>query len=251
MSIRILIVPFARLATNTIREKQLMDILRNLTIAALLLLLVGCASHKVVETPSLGFDLTAQDKQIVENGVSLMARPIHRQAELETYFGTDILKYGILPVQLNIQNKDHQGALSFTTESLSLINPDGARAPLLSVDQVMEKAKKSYWRTAGWTVAFGIFGAIPSAINVTNTNKEMRADYESRIMKDGILQQGSVTEGTAFFSVPPKLDSLNGWKLSMVLKGSNGNEDLILSQALNGTILARTDPEKTQAVADY
>ena len=117
----------------------------------------------------------------------------------------------------------------------------------MSSEQVIDKAKKSYWRAAGWGVAYGVFGLIPSMINVSSTNKTIPADYESRIIKGGNLICGGVTEGLAFFSVPEDLSNLSGWKVSVILKDIESSEDIVLEHGLSGTIIP---PKERKQKAD-
>lgn len=142
-----------------------------------LLILSGCASYKATTPPPLGYDLTAQTNKVEQDGVVLTAKPIHQETEVQRYFDEDPLKYGILPVQIHLENKGNEDHRVCAAAGINLLDPTNSRAPAMSVDQVMDKVKKSQWRSAGWTVAAGVFGLIPSAINVNKTNKKMRADY--------------------------------------------------------------------------
>lgn len=108
----------------------------------------------------------------------------------------------------------------------------------MSTEQVVEKAKKSFFRTAGWGIAFGCIGAIPSAINVSNTNEKIQADYESRMLKGGNLVAGGVTEGLICFNVPEDINNLSGWKVSVILKDIETGENIILEYGLSGTIVS-------------
>jgi hypothetical protein len=47
-----------------------------------------------------------------------------------------------------------------------------------------------------------------------------------------------MTEGLTFFSVPEDLSSLNGWKVSVVLKDIESSKDIILAHGLSGTIVS-------------
>lgn len=172
-----------------------------------------------------------------KDGIALMTKCFHLKSEMETYFDDDLLQYGILPIQINLQNKSYPKTVVFNIDGINLIDPTGTRNPIMSSEQAIDKAKKSYWRAAGWGVAAGIFGIIPSMINVSNTNKKIQADYESRMIKGGNLICGSVTEGLAFFSVPEDLSNLSGWKVSVILKDIKSPEDIIIEQGLSGTII--------------
>ena len=210
---------------------------RSLLILPLMFLATYCASHKAVRPPNLAYDMKAQEDKVENQGIILMVKYFHLKSELETYFDEDLLKYGILPIQINIQNKAHPNPVVVSTAGINLIDPSEARSPLMSSQQVIDKAKKSYWRSAGWGVAFGIFGLIPSLVNVSNTNKKIQADYESRMLKSGNLVCGGMTEGLAFFSVPQDLSNLSGWKLAVVLKDIKDSENIILECGLSGTII--------------
>jgi len=198
----------------------------------------GCATHKAARQPDLAYDLKAQENKTEMDGITLMVKAFHLKSELETYFDEDLLKYGVLPIQINLQNKSYERTVVFSIDGINLIDPTGTRNPVMSSEQVVDVAKKSYWRTAGWGVAFGLFGAIPSVINVSKTNKKIQADYEARMIKGGNLIGGGVTEGLAFFSVPEDLSSLTGWKVSVILKDIEMQKDINLEYGLSGTIIA-------------
>jgi hypothetical protein len=210
------------------------------------LIFSGCASYKATTPPPLGYDLTAQTTKVEQDGVVLMAKPIHQETEVERYFDEDPLKYGVLPVQVHLTNKSHEDTLVCASSGLNLLDAENNRVPSMSVDQVMDKVKKSHWRTAGWTVGFGIFGLIPSAMNVNKVNKEMRADYESRIFKGGKLAEGNTTEGFMFYDVPEDIGTLNGWHLTAVLKNAEGDSDLMLTQELAGTVVKRKRKDESE-----
>ncbi len=212
--------------------------LRNLFILCFsLVLLTSCATHKAARQPNLSYDLRAQENKIDNEGVTLMAKCFHLKSEMVTYFDDDLLQYGLLPVQINLKNNSYPRTLVLNADRINLIDPTGVKIPIMSYDQVIDKAKKSYWRTAGWAVAFGLLGAIPSLVNVSNTNEKIQADYESRMLKCGNLNCGSETEGLTFFSVPEDLNSLNGWKISVILKDIETENDIILDYGLYGTIV--------------
>jgi len=215
------------------------------TISVFIFIFNGCASHNAAQAPQLGFDLYAQQNKVETHGLILMAKPIHLKSELERYFDNDLLKSGVLPIQIHVLNKSYERPVVFSTDGINLIDPSQARAPMLSGDQLMKKVKKSFWRTAGWSVAFGVFGLIPSAINVSKTNKKIQADYESRMVRGGNLIPGAVTEGTAFFSVPPDISSLNGWKVSLILVDPTKDERIVIEYGLQGTVVPRPKSDES------
>lgn len=181
------------------------------------LFLVSCASHKVSHQPDLTYDLAAQKNKVTKDGVVLMTKPIHVKSELKSFFDQDLLKYGILPFQVSISNNSTND-FYLSTEGISLTDPSHNTYPILPVSDVVTKAKKSYWRTAGWGVAFGLLGAIPSMINVNNTNQKIEDDYYAKSLKSGSMPGGAVTTGLVFFAVPDDMTSLDGWEFTVAYK---------------------------------
>jgi hypothetical protein len=50
-----------------------------------------------------------------------------------------------------------------------------------------------------------------------------------------------------FYSIPEDTNSLDGWTLAAVLKGTDESEDLILMQALSGKIAIREKEGQSQS----
>lgn len=195
---------------------------RKLLVIALFFLLSGmflsgCASHKPIKQPNLGADLAAQQEKETLHGVEVIIRPVHQKDMLKNYYDEDLILYGVLPVQVCIDNLSEQERY-LGVEYASLISPDGAERSALSLEQVFDKAKKSYWRTAGWGVAFGLLGAVPSIINVSSTNDQLKADYDSSMLKSGKMSEKAHAEGSVFFDVDPTISSLDGWQFKIGLE---------------------------------
>lgn len=207
--------------------------------------LLGCATHDIVRQPALNVDMQAQANKVSQSNVELMAKAFYTKPKLEQYFANDLLKYGILPVQINLLNKSKSN-LVLDAEAISIVDITGNSFTPMSLDQVFSKCKKSYWRTAGWTVLGGIFGIIPSAINVSRVNKKIRADYEARSLKSGNLISGGVTDGIVFFLVPKELNTLSGMVLKTPLFNRLTSDTILLSYSFSGFIPIRK-PEGEEA----
>lgn len=196
--------------------------IKRLTFLLLVTLLsISCASRNALQQPSLSFDLNTQQNKVDSNGIEAMVKPIHSYADMKSYYDDDIIKYGVLPVQVYIKNKSNKPYL-FSLDGINLLNSTGLRVPMLSTDQTYERIKKSQWRSAGWAAATGIL-ALFSVHNVSEINDQIKADISGRILKGGNLIPGAATEGTLFYNVPPEISSIDNWKMSILLKDANGN----------------------------
>jgi hypothetical protein len=209
-----------------------------LMICLVLFLSYGCASHKAAVQPNLSYDLNSQENKVDRDGITLMVKVFHLESELTTYFDDDVLKYGMLPIQINLHNKSNPNAIVMNIDGINLIDPTGTRSPGLSCEQTYDKMKRSQWRSAGWGLAAGIFGIIPSLINVSNTNDKIKADIEARMIKDGNIINGGMTEGMTFFMVPEEVSSLSGWKVAVILKDIQNATIIVLEYGLSGTIIS-------------
>ncbi|MBC8199566.1 MAG: hypothetical protein H8E80_05920 [Desulfobacteraceae bacterium] len=228
--------------------------MKRILLAVVFLLVYGCATHNTIRPPTLNFDLNAQSNKISENDVECIVKAYYQKSKLEQYFGHDLLEYGILPVHICLTNKSNSN-IGIDTQFISIVDITGSSSSPKSIDQVCNKANKSYWRTAGWGVLFGVFGIIPSAINVSNTNKKIRSDYESRILQSGNLVAGGATDGILFFSVRKGLNTLSGMTLKIPLINRLTNEKTILSYSFSGMISYRkpssTDVEEKDRKINY
>jgi hypothetical protein len=201
-------------------------------------LLSSCASHNATYQSNLAYDIDAQKNKVTENGIELMAKPVLLKSEYKSYFGENLIKYGVLPVQVYISNHSEEDFL-LSTDGIILIDPSQKHYPVVPVNDVVKKVKKSYWRTAGWGVAFGLIGAVPSMINVNHTNKKIQEDYASKVLKSGNVPDGAVTEGTVFFEVPKDIISLDGWEFKLPYKTPNDNGLSTIGCCLVGQIEKR------------
>ncbi len=184
--------------------------------------LIGCATHTPIKAPNLNSNMEAQKNKQIADQVEIMVRPIVSKAENKAYYDEDLILYGVLPFHVCFKNLDTQASCHINAEKAALVDPDGTPNPPLTLKEVYGKASKSYLRTVGWGAAFGLMGAIPSVINVAVVNDKIKADYESCMIKSGELVSGAYTEGSLFFGIDNKIDSLDGWKLQFDFSNVNG-----------------------------
>lgn len=187
------------------------------TLLIIFLTASGCATHATIKHPNLSANLDAQQSRKALNGVDIMARPVHSKSELNAFYDEDLIQYGVLPFHVWFKNNT-DSSCSVGQPYAVLTGTDGSVLSPMTLDQVYERASKSYLRTVGWGAAFGLVGAIPSVINVALVNEKIRADYESCMLKTGDLAGNAYTEGSIFFNVDSQITSLDGWKLKIGFK---------------------------------
>jgi len=200
--------------------------------------------------PDLSHDVKAQESEVNKNGIILMVKCIHIKSEMKTYFDRDLVHYGILPVEIYIQNKSYPRTVFLNIDGINLIDLTGAKNPMLSCDQIIEKRKEILRFLIGTSVSLFdpisfMIGSIESSDKIT----KIKSSYKSHSIKFGDIISGGVTEGFTFFSVPKDLNNLNGWKISVVLKDTEAKNDIILEYALSGNIVPPN--KRSEWVEDY
>ena len=177
-------------------------------------LVFGCATHSSINTPDLASNSDCLAEKQVSNDVEVMMLAIHDKQSLKSYFDEDLIGLGILPVKVSIDNIGENPCF-IGVEYAHIADPHDAKSPALTLEEVYSRTSKSYWRTAGWGVAFGLLGALPSAVNVASTNQKIKADYETCMLKDGRLPAKTHTDGTLFFAIDEKIESLDDWTFNI------------------------------------
>lgn len=216
----------------------------------MLLLFSGCTYPMVLHQSDLSHDLKTKESEVNKDGIILMVKCIHLKSEMKNYFDRDLVHYGILPVQIYIQNKSYPKTVVLNIDGINLIDLTGAKNPMLSCDQIIEKRKEILRFMVGTSISlFDPIGFMIGSIESSDKITKIKSSYKSHSIKFGDIISGGVTEGFTFFSVPNDLKCLNGWKISVVLKDTENNNDIILDYALSGFIVP--PKKRSEWVEDY
>lgn len=193
----------------------------------------GCATHNPISPPDLDNDLAAQRYKQVKDGVEVMALPVHEKIDLANHFDEDLIYDGVLPVQIDIENKSGESC-SIDITRASLHDAEGKSFPPLTLDDVYSEASHTYAYAIPWAIGFGLVGGIPSMINVAVVNDRIKKDYYGCMLKSDEMVPGSGTTGTLFFPVDDKIKSLDDWYLTFGL--TRNGEPIDFTFDLHGTV---------------
>jgi hypothetical protein len=178
-------------------------------------------------------------RAVNKNGIILMVKCIHIKSEMKTYFDRDLVHYGILPVEIYIQNKSYPRTVFLNIDGINLIDLTSAKNPIMSCDQIIAKVKEKQYFMIGTAIGIATFnpGVILDSQLYSRRIEKFQYSYKSHSIKFGDLISGGVTEGFTFFNIPEDLNNLNGWKISIVLKDKETKNDIIIDYALSGNIV--------------
>ena len=156
---------------------------RILLVALIALAVSGCASsYRVVQAPQYGADLYPQSQS--RSGVTVAIDELKTTERVERLFGADLIKEGILPVNVVVSNFGKQRMVLKPSDILlhqgkDVIDP-------IPVELVMATAKrqKTFLRSA--------------------TQAEVEKYFEQSTFKETTLFPNETYRGVMFFAVPPQ-----------------------------------------------
>ena len=207
--------------------------MRVLLISIMLFTLLSCASHAPIKPVDLNTDLRAQAEKQSQNDVEVMVMALHDKQQLDFHFDDDLIHYGLLPVQVSVDNTSFDPC-SIGVSHASLIDPEGNSRPVLTFKQVYDETYKSYWRMVPWAVLCGPLCALGSLVDVAVTNEDIKADYANCMLKDGEMVADAHTAGVLFFEIDNKIQSLDGWKVQVGI--TKDSDPFYFVFDLNGTV---------------
>jgi hypothetical protein len=158
-----------------------MKLFRLLSAFVLVLLVSGCASsYRVVQVPHYGADLYPQSQ--TKSGITVAIDEMKGSERVERLFGADLIKEGILPVNVVVSNFGKQRLLLKPSDILlyrgkEVIDP-------IPVEMVMGIAK----RQKGFLRA--------------STQEEVNKYFEEATFKETALYPSETYRGVMFFAVP-------------------------------------------------
>ena len=158
--------------------------------ALLVFALVGCTpSYQVVEVPQYGADLypTSQTKA----GITIAIDEIRRPDRAERYFGSDLIREGILPVNVVVSNYSKQSVTVRPSDILlyrgkEVIDP-------LPIPMIVAMAKRQHRFLA------------------SSTKEEVNKFFENSTFKEAVLLPNESYRGVVFFAPPAPKRLIDRW----------------------------------------
>ena len=161
--------------------------MKRIAAALLVLLLAACSrSYQVVQVPQYGADLYPLSQ--TKAGVTIAIDEIRRPERAERFFGIDLVREGILPVNVVVSNYGKQRVVVKPSDILlyrgkEVIDP-------LPIEMVLATAKRQHGFLASTTEA------------------QVDKFFESSTFKEAVLLPNESYRGVVFFA-PPVAKSLS------------------------------------------
>ena len=197
------------------------------------LTLVSCATY----TPSLvKMDPYGPNAGKKNNGdLCLYVEEYATPAKSEKAFDTNLIKEGVLPLLVQVQNN---GSQPYEVKPMDIIIREGD--PLikaLTPEQAAAKAKRNpVWRAVGWGMVVPII-TIPvavaaSAAHTNKVNKQIQQDFATKGFTDGIIMPNKEQSGFLFFELGKGRKDLGGLSLELTAKNQVTGEPLTIATPL-------------------
>jgi hypothetical protein len=149
-------------------------------LAALGILLSGCASYDLVALPLRAADLYPGAQS--EGDVSVAAQAFSDPFRVQAYFGANLLAYQLLPVEVTVSNHGDR-PVRVQPAGVLVLRGDEVIDPL-PVEIVAELPARNRWFVSD------------------ETREELREFYAGLAFRDTAVAPGSTYHGVMFFRVP-------------------------------------------------
>ena len=185
---------------------------------ALVFLIGGCTAMTLpVFTPKT---ITAYPHSKISEGLMVAVNPMTDEAEIEKYFGTDLLSEGILPVLVIANNTNPSSSFVLRQENFSLFEKDSGQ-------EIVQGGKMQESAAAD---AIGNTGAVLLAMPLLILAGKMGADaivvqhnFETKRFHSKTLSPGKENYGFVYFPISSKENlQSKAWVFSLKALGLNG-----------------------------
>jgi hypothetical protein len=168
--------------------------------AVLALVLAGCTrSYQVVEVPQYGADLYPVSQ--TRSGVTVAINEIRSPERVQRYFGADLLKERIFPVNVVVSNYSKQ-RVALKPSDILLYNFKDVMDPV-PLEMVVASAKRQH-------------GGVASA-----AEEPVDKFFHASAFRDTVLSPNESYSGIVYFALPaPQKRSVEDWFRSVSTYGS-------------------------------
>jgi hypothetical protein len=144
------------------------------------LAIAGCASYRVVQVPQYGADLYPQSQ--TRSGITVAVDEMKASERVERLFGADLIKDGILPVNVVVSNYGKQRLLLKPSDILLYRGKEVIDPIPVEMVMAMAKRQKTFLRA--------------------KTQEEVDKYFEEATFKETALYPNETYRGVMFFAVP-------------------------------------------------
>lgn len=161
----------------------------------------GCASYHGMALHDRGSAATIIEHS-ERDGLHVAVRDLSSKRACERHFGAPLTEYGYVPVQMLFElDAGTDAAYDVRREDLRLVLRDGTRLESSPVQEVVEAASFSHWRSF-----FGYLLLLPGpfvSTSVSAANRQIDEDYTGKALRSVRLSPNLRSyEGVVFFRVP-------------------------------------------------
>lgn len=204
-------------------------------VAALALLITGCASYTPIIITAESVDAT--EDSVEKNGAIIRIEQYIEKAKSEVAFDTDLRRKGVLAIYISVENAADN---SIDVASLQLVDKDEQQLPQLSWEEAAEKAKRSRaGRAFGLSMIVPIITipvvAVQSVKHTNKVNDRLRNDFEAKTLPEGEIFPGDQASGFVFFAFDKWKSRLPDLELSLQIENTTTGAMSLLTVGIDTT----------------
>lgn len=167
-----------------------------------ILVLAGCASYEAKKISSAPEAETAREVKVSSGSLEISAVAMFDKESANSYLGIDPGAKGMAPIFFRIRNNG-AGPVKINTSSSYITAESTDKSPCLTIEEACNRARRGdAAEVIGWSLAFGVTGALASGANTAEVNRTLERDYYEKQFKPTLINAGGTGEGFLFFDVP-------------------------------------------------
>lgn len=191
----------------------------------LISLMTGCASQGNFMLSSLD---STNSTVIKKNDITLFLNPILDKDKLDEYYGDNLVRRGILPIQIRIVNESNND-IGVNIDNFKLISSKGELCNSIDVNMIYDQIKNgnSYLLV---DVPLILITGVPIAyIFKESENVKTRTNLLMNLFKNGIISKRESVEGMVYMHLTERIDSLTNWTFSSTVFLRNSEESTTIT----------------------
>jgi hypothetical protein len=193
-----------------------------------LVLQYGCVSQGNFRMANMDSSSSAV---VSSDGITLFVKPILDSDKLESYYGTNLVKKGILPIQVRILNESKYD-VGVSVDNFSLIDRQGESHKVINLDNIYEKVKNSHAFVVLDIPLILITGAPLAHVALSGSNIGTDTNLKVTIFKDGVIPRQKSMEGIIYVHLAKELQSVNNWVFSSKIFLRDSDKNMVLTTPL-------------------
>lgn len=199
-----------------------------LTAIVVIIGLFGCASRGSFNLTRLE---TASSISARKDDITIFIKPITDSEQLNNYFGDNLFKCGVLPIQVRILN-DSKYDIGVSVDNFKLHDQKSKSYDSIDVENIYNEIKSSQAYVL-FDIPIVLLTGVPlTHMGLSGSNTKTKTNLMVNLFKNGVIPRRESAEGIVYMRIPEEIDSLSNWMFSSTIFKRDNDESITLTAPL-------------------